>query len=291
VRASYLSGIFGIALACSGEPFTAATGSKGAGGGAGADASTSGRPDTGNISAGSGGTAPAHAAAPDGTAAAGQGSSGQSSGGASANGGAPQPRSGATGGVEGGPGGTDSGGEGGASERAECPSATPHDWELGYFPELREATTQEIHPFFQLTSRGATTTLNRIELRYYFSKESDLPETGVCFWVTGDRCGLSRLEFHDGPAPAAGASRYLAVTFPRASNVAVTPGSLEVRVGFKTEPDPLLQTDDYSFDPSSTAPSSTAPFPYKPWSQATLYVDGKLVWGTEPCATTRNVAR
>jgi hypothetical protein len=134
-----------------------------------------------------------------------------------------------------------------------------------------------------VTNRGQVTTLNRLRVRYYFTKESDMAETAVCYWITGDRCALARMEFLDLPVPTASASRYLQVSFPDASDVTLAAESLEVRVGFKTGSAKLTQTNDYSFDASAAAPSAAAPFPYKPWPRATLYIDGELVWGTEPC--------
>jgi len=187
------------------------------------------------------------------------------------------------GGVGGALGGAHAGGEGGAFGSPECPSRAIDEWELGYFPELREATTHESHPFFKVTNRGQATTLDRLLVRYYFTKESDMAETAVCYWVTGDRCARARMEFLDLPEPTASASRYLQVSFPDASDVTIAAESLEVRLGFKTGSAKLTQTNDYSFDASAAAPSAVAPFPYKPWPRATLYIDGELVWGTEPC--------
>jgi hypothetical protein len=189
------------------------------------------------------------------------------------------------GGLGGTAGGADAGGEAGASALPECPTRVIDEWELEYFPELREATTQESHPFFKVTNRGQATTLDRLLLRYYFTKESDMPETAVCYWVTGDRCALAKMEFRDLPVPTANASRYLEVSFPDASGVTLAAESLEVRVGFKTGSAVLTQTNDYSFDASAAAPSGAAPFPYKRWLRTTLYIDGELVWGTEPCAS------
>lgn len=180
------------------------------------------------------------------------------------------------------------GGNGGAATAPVCSSRARGDWELGYFPELRAATTQESHPFFQIVNHGEPTTLDRLVIRYYFTKESDQAETASCYWVTGDHCSLLKAEFHDVPAPTANASRYLEISFPNASSVTVAAASLEVRVGFRAGPDVLLQTNDYSFDPNAAAGDATAPFPYKRWLKATLYKDGDLVWGTEPCA--RSVA-
>ena len=193
------------------------------------------------------------------------------------------------GGADGALAGAHAGGEAGATASPECPSMAVDEWELGYFPELRDATTHESHPFFKVTNRGQTTTLDRLLVRYYFTKESDMAETAACYWVTGDRCALAKMEFLDLPVPTASASRYLQVSFPNASDLTIAAESLEVRVGFKTGSAKLTQTNDYSFDASAAAPSAAAPFPYKPWPRATLYIDGELVWGTEPC-TASNIA-
>lgn len=240
-------------------------------------------------SAGSGGSSGAESV-PSGTpVAVGGAVFGEPRGGASAVAGQPETPPGGGPGAIGGASPADEGGEGGEGGEGddisgpECPSRTVGQWELGYFPELRDATTQESHPFFQITNRAAFTTLDRIKIRYYFTRESDMAETAVCYWVTGDRCSLAKMDFSDVPVPAPQASRYLQVSFPGASNVTVAPGRLEVRVGFKTGSALLTQTNDYSFDANAASPSSFAPFPYKRWARATLYVDDELVWGTEPC--------
>jgi hypothetical protein len=266
MRALHVTFLLGIAAACSGEPFTALTS-------AGSAGSTA--------SAGSGGSSPELNGGS--IAVAGNPAPGEPRAGGNATADQPDPQQ--TGGVTGAGGDAQVGGEAGAPATPECPSRATGAWELGYFPELREATTHESHPFFQVTNRGPATTLNRIVIRYYFTKDSDMPETAACYWVTGDRCSLARLAFHGVPVPMANASRYLEVSFPGASGVTLATESLEVRVGFKTGSALLVQTNDYSFDANAAAPSTTAPFPYKRWLQSTLYVDGELVWGTEPCAS------
>jgi hypothetical protein len=270
MRALHVTFLLGIIAACSGEPFTA---------------STSSASDPPSINAGSGGNQAVPTQEP--VATTGGATSAEPRAGTNATAGQPEPQAGGGGVQAGGDGG--GGGEGGEPAAPACPSKVTGGWELGYFPELREATAQESHPFFQVTNRGAATTLNRIVIRYYFTKESDMAETAVCYWVTGDRCSAARLEFRDLPMPMANASRYLEVSFPNASQVTVAAESLEVRVGFKTGSAVLVQTNDYSFDVNAASPSSTAPFPYKRWLQSTLYVDGELVWGTEPCAPNRDV--
>jgi hypothetical protein len=181
-------------------------------------------------------------------------------------------------------GGAELGGEAGMPAGLDCPSRSGGDWELALFPELRDATTQESHPFFRLTNlSGRTVALARIAIRYYFTPETDAAETAVCFWVTGDRCSLAQVQFNDVLPPTTDASRYLEVTFPSASTAMVFPGDFEVRIGFGIGSALMVQSNDYSFDPNADAPSAVAPFPYKRWLKTTLYVDGDLVWGTEPC--------
>jgi hypothetical protein len=274
MRASCVTFILGIGVACSGEPFSAAT-----------------RIESGGVpthtTAGTGGSQPAPSTEIEPAAAGSAVAQGGRRDGNTSSPGGSQPESGggiASIGGDAGVGGEQAGGEGGASSAPGCPSRATGDWELGYFPELRVATTQESHPFFRIMNRGEPTTLDRIVIRYYFTKESDMAETASCYWVTGDHCSLAKLAFHDVPAPTASASRYLEISFPGASTVTVAGGSLEVRVAFKTGSDVLLQTNDYSFDPDAAAADGAAPLPYKRWLQATLYKDGDLVWGTEPCA-------
>lgn len=254
-------------VACGGEPFTALSDGgperiveSAAGSGGGGGPSSAGTLDSGRAGAGAapveahGGSSPAE----------------------------PEPSAGAAGAA----GGADDGGEAGAPMASDCPSAASAAWELEYFPELREAATRESHPFFQVTNHGEVTTLDHLAIRYYFTNESDVAETGACYWVTGDLCALAKIEFGDVPTPTLRASRYLQVSFPDAANVTVAAESVEVRVGFNTGSQSLVQTNDYSFDPGANAPTSVAPFPYKRWLKATLYVDGALVWGTEPCDRT-----
>ena len=258
--------MLGSSLACSGEPFTASA--------------NSGDSRVSTSTAGGGGQSSPPGTVDD-TAAGGPSVPGEPSG----TGGTTATEPPETGGVGGTLDGSPAGGEGGAATAPECPSGAVDEWELGYFPELREAATQESHPFFKVTNRGQPTTLNRLQVRYYFTKESDMPETAVCYWVTGDRCALAKMAFVDLPVPTENATRYLQVSFPEATNVTVATESLEVRVGFKTGSALLTQTNDYSFDASAAAPSEAAPFPYKRWLRTTLYLDGELVWGTEPCAS------
>lgn len=273
MRAASVTFAVVVTLACSGEPFTMWSSSEGGGA----------PPDLGGSGGAGGLVEPSH---PTGAGTGASPGRGEAGGGKTSD----EPEAQASG-AAGAPGGTPAGGEGGGAAEPSCPGQATSDWEVGYFPELREVSAQESHPFFQATNGGQTTTLDRIAIRYYFTNDSGSAETASCYWVTGDHCSLAKLTFGDVPSPTAVASRYLEVSFPSGSAVKVTPGKLEVRVGFKTGSAPNLQTNDYSFDPNAATPSGATPFPYKRWPQATLYLDGKLVWGSEPCDSAPEVAR
>jgi len=284
MRPAYPILFVGVCFACGGEPFVGVSGRVSGNAGSGGASSVPGHGDTqAPFSPGGGAEHPGIIDSGGGSAGAKTTSGVAPAGGSSTK---ETPRSG---------GGTapvsagsaprgDTGAAGHASD-PECPARSGGDWALGFFPELRDAVTQETHPFFQIENLGAAATLNRIKLRYYFSKEVDAPETAACYWVTGDRCALAQMHFADAPGTTLAASRYLEVEFPSASDVVVMPGAFEVRVGFKTGSEPMIQTNDYSFDPSASPPTATNPFPYKRWLQTTLYVDGELVWGNEPCSS------
>jgi hypothetical protein len=274
----------GAVFACSGEPFVGVVGhdqviAGSSGGGGRADGPVPFSPGGGTEHPGviaSGGAAAGTKATSGGAPTSG----GAAAGGSGASGVSNDPEMPAA-------AGAGDAGAAGAPAGPECPTRSGGDWALGFFPELRDVVTQESHPFFQIESLGkSVTTLDRIKIRYYFSKESTLPETAACFWVTGDRCSLAEMHFGDVVKPTAAASRYLEIGFPGASNVMLFPGAFEVRVSFKTGAAPMIQSNDYSFDPDANPPSAATPFPYKRWLQTTLYVDGELVWGTEPCSTT-----
>ncbi len=287
LRASCVVCVLGAVLACSGQPFTASDGSLS--GGATSGGPSAGAPPGKDGTSGMGGAASGRPGQGEGGVLvepepsnggdAGDGSAGAEGSDAAA--GASSAGAGASGDEDGG-GEGGSGGEG-LNGRAECPSRSDADWELGYFPELRNASAQESHPFFRVTNRGLPTSLDRIAIRYYFTNEPNAPETATCYWVTGNHCALTKLEFGAVAVPTPDAERYLQVTFPGASHVELTTESLEVRVGFRAGGATLIQSNDYSFDVNAASATSAVQYPYKRWLRATVYVNGDLVWGTEPC--------
>jgi cellulose 1,4-beta-cellobiosidase len=170
-----------------------------------------------------------------------------------------------------------------ASAGSACPSATNSGYRVGFYPENKHATEQEVHPFFRITNTtGVFPSLTKIKLRYYFTKEPSGAETGTCFWVTGNLCSSLSFQFHDQVPSLATANRFMELTFT-ATNAVLDGAALEVRTGFTVAHRDLTQTNDYSFDAAAGVTATPGVFPYRDWDRVTLYVDGVLVWGTEPC--------
>ena len=180
--------------------------------------------------------------------------------------------------------GTGNGGAGNGGAGNACHSARSAGYRVGFYPENKNVTEQELHPFFQLTNtNGKPLSLTRIKLRYYFTKEPSGAETWQCYWVTGDLCSSVALNFQVLDPAFPTANRFMELTF-RATSADLDGSPLEARVGFSVARSNFTQSNDYSFDPGSGMPLAPGVFPYGDWDRVTLYVDDVLVWGIEPCA-------
>lgn len=184
-----------------------------------------------------------------------------------------------------------SGGEGGDAGPS-CPHAEGA-LRAGTHPEFPESSLNEPHPFVLLTNSGAAVELRRIRARYYFTAESTGDFRTACYWVTkvnglgGDSglCDRAHIEVVAMPSPATDADSYLELSFDPAEEAQLAKGApLEIRAGFWLDSRlSFTQTNDYSFLPTSDEITEVNGFPYRGTTRVTLYVDGQLVWGTEPC--------
>ncbi len=211
-----------------------------------------------------------------------------SSGGATAAGGS---SGAAAGGADGGgaaAGGADSGGAGGAETEPpefSCPSVTDGDLKLLFFPEFRESLVNEIHPFFRIKNLGATPVeIHRLSVRYHYTPESFEPGVMGCYWTTAELCDQVNAKFVEAETPVPGATHYMELSVD-APDIVVGSDSFEMQVGFyHSRLAKLDQTNDYSFDPNAEPREGSDEIPYRLWEGVTLYVDGELAYGVEPCS-------
>jgi hypothetical protein len=191
-------------------------------------------------------------------------------------------------------GGAGSGSAGGGAGES-CESVTTGDVHAWLYPELTEPRSNELHPFLALTTTGEDIALQRLAIRYYFSAEMAGDWEVSCIWVTKQTPGTSVL-CEDGALlkieamdlPHTEADHYLEVSFPGVSAAEVLSDgqmpAFEARTMFWRTGHPTLnQSNDYSFVPTTENVMTVEGRDYKETTKVTVYLDGVLIWGTEPC--------
>jgi hypothetical protein len=187
-------------------------------------------------------------------------------------------------------------GEGGAGGSAgggtDCASRLDGGIRAWLYQEIATEKGNEIHPFVALTNTGLNVPLNQLAIRYYFSGEGAGDWQITCLWVTkegdGDHgfCdeGVSTKIVVLDP-PRLQADQYLEISFAGVSSAALSDGfPIEARTMFWRAGHPMMNlANDYSFVPTGTAVLDLGPGAYKQTSRVTVYRNGALVWGEEPC--------
>jgi endoglucanase len=127
--------------------------------------------------------------------------------------------------------------------------------------------------FILVNSGGTDVSLDRVELRYWLIAGDKQSYDFHCDWAAVSCAGLTG-EFLVSEAGLP----YLDVRFRAGSGtLSANQDTGEIKIRFNREDwSPYPQQDQYSFSPSVE---------YVDWERVTLYVDGKLVWGTEPGST------
>jgi Cellulose binding domain len=175
-----------------------------------------------------------------------------------------------------------------------CGSVTNGDIHAWLFRELEAATSNEIHPFIALTTTGPAVPLAQLSIRYYFSAEGSGDWQVDCIWVTkeggsgGGLCDAGaemKVVALDAPAPQA--DHYLEVTFAGVASETlsqVSPPVFEARSMFWRDGHPSMsQSNDYSFVPTTSTVMTVENRAYKETTKVTVYRNGALIWGEEPC--------
>ena len=135
-----------------------------------------------------------------------------------------------------------------------------------------------LYALYQIINTGTTAVpLSSLTMRYWFTNENPTdPLVFVCNWAQVN-CANTTSKFVTLPAPATKATTYVEIGFTAAAgSVAPGPGTGEIQTQIHhANWSNFTTTDSYSFisDPS---------FVYKDTQTVTLYLNGVLVWGTEP---------
>ena len=138
------------------------------------------------------------------------------------------------------------------------------------------ASTNIIRPMLQVANKGtAAVDLSTVTVRYWYTADSTQPQTWACdFAVVG--CANLTSRFVTLPTPRTGADTYLEVGFKTGlPALAAGAGTGEIQDRFnRADWSNYTQSNDYSFNATDTS--------YTASTLVTVYVNGQLVWGTEP---------
>ena len=136
----------------------------------------------------------------------------------------------------------------------------------------------QLYAHFQIFNNGTTSVpLSSLTMRYWFTNEAPSdPLVFACDYALVD-CGSITAKFVALSTPLTMADTYLEIGFTAAAG-SIAPGQssgeIQTRIHHVNWSN-FITTDSYSFisDPS---------FVYKDTQTVTLYLNGVLVWGTEP---------
>jgi cellulose 1,4-beta-cellobiosidase len=152
-----------------------------------------------------------------------------------------------------------------------------------YYPESTTRTqfVESIIPQINIVNTGTEPLpLSELKLRYYFTKDSQTQALeAACSWTAlpGTCANVTVTTGTLTPALTV-ADSYLEVGFTAGAGSLPVGGQtldLIVRVN-KANWSDFDQSNDYSFDPTSTSDT------WKDWSKVTLYRNGTLIWGLQP---------
>lgn len=138
-----------------------------------------------------------------------------------------------------------------------------------------QGTSNSIMPRFRIYNTGsAPIALSDVKLRYYYTENGTGSQNIWCDWSSVGSGNVTGT-FITPSLAAAGADTILEIGFAPGAGSLAPGASIEVQTRFaKVDWSNYTQSDDYSFDPTDNS--------YADWSKVTAYVNGTLVWGSEP---------
>jgi hypothetical protein len=147
---------------------------------------------------------------------------------------------------------------------------------LEYADATTAASTNTPRPHFEIVNNtGASVSLSTLTIRYWYTSDGTQAQQFWCDYALAGCSNLTGIFVTPGSATSS-ADTYLQIGFTTgAGSIAASANSGEVQTRFnKGDWSMYNQANDYSWNQNQTS--------YAPWNQVTLYLDGQLVWGTEP---------
>ncbi|NUR59443.1 MAG: hypothetical protein HOV87_12355 [Catenulispora sp.] len=164
-----------------------------------------------------------------------------------------------------------------ATVSATTATAPPASLTAQYSTSVTSATTGQLQPMLNLVNNGTSAIpLSSVTVRYWFTSDGGANTFATNCWYALIGCGNVTQSVAAMATPVTGADHYLQVGFTAGAGtlaVGSSTGQIQNAVN-KTDWSNFTQTGDYSFNAADTA------FTANP--AITVYVNGQLVYGTEP---------
>jgi endoglucanase len=159
------------------------------------------------------------------------------------------------------------------------PTAAASGLVLEYADATTSATTNTPRPHFEIVNNtSSSVSLSNLTIRYWYTEDGTQSQQ---FWCDYALAGCSNVtgSFVSLSSPTSTADTYLQIGFTSAAgSIPANGNSGDIQIRFnKSDWSNYNQANDYSWNQNQTS--------YAPWSQVTLYLNGQLVWGTEPNGT------
>ncbi|HZO76275.1 MAG TPA: cellulose binding domain-containing protein [Ktedonobacteraceae bacterium] len=147
---------------------------------------------------------------------------------------------------------------------------------LEYADGTTSATTNTPRPHFEIANNtSSSVSLSNLTIRYWYTADGTQAQQFACDYALAG-CSNVTASFVSLTSSTSTADTYLQVGFTSgAGSIAANGNSGEIQTRFnKSDWSNYNQANDYSWNQNQTS--------YAAWSLATLYLNGQLVWGTEP---------
>ena len=152
----------------------------------------------------------------------------------------------------------------------------PSSISVQYETSVTTATTQSFQPMLNVVNNGTSAVpLSSVTIRYWFTSDGGSSTFATNCWYAAVGCANVTQSVSSATATT-GADHYVQVGFTTAAG-SLAPGASTGQVQSavnKSDWSNFTQTNDYSFNAADTAWTAN--------TNVTVYVNGTLVWGTEP---------
>lgn len=158
---------------------------------------------------------------------------------------------------------------------SEPVSTTPVGIILQMYNKNTKETSNTISPTFKLYNTGEIPiNLEDLKIRYFYTVNGEMTQNFWCDWSSIGSSSITN-SFVKMPIAMIGADYYIDIGFNQSAGLLNPDDSIELQNRIaKSDLSDYDQSDDYSFNNTDKD--------YTDWTMAAVYLENRLIWGTEP---------